>query len=284
VSYCNARPVFIDVDRDTMGLSPEKLDHFLKKSARYSRKTKQIINKLSLRPISAVVPMHTFGNPCRIEDISEVAGKYGLPVVEDAAESLGSSYRGRHTGTFGKIGILSFNGNKIITTGGGGMILSNDEEIGKLAKHLTTQAKVPHQWEFFHDRTGYNYRMPNINAALGLAQIEMLDKFIENKRNTAALYRAFFQSHNIHYYAETEFSRSNYWLNSISLASREERDDFLKFSNMNGVSARPAWTLMNRLPMFSGCQSDDLENATFLGNTIVNLPSSYRKSADNIYK
>ncbi len=277
ISYCNASPVFIDVDKDTMGLSPEKLENFLKKSTRYDKKSRKLINKQSLRPIKAILPMHTFGNPCRIEAIMEAGTRFNLPIVEDAAESLGSRFKEQHTGTFGKIGILSFNGNKIITTGGGGMILTDDEEIAKLAKHITTQAKVPHPWEFYHDQTGYNYRMPNINAALGVAQLEKLDDFVRNKRNTSALYQSFFKKQKIHYFAENENCKSNYWLNTIAFASKEERDAFLKASNSKGVMTRPAWTLMPNLPMFSKCQSDDLANAVELESTIVNLPSGYRQ-------
>lgn len=277
ISYCNASPVFIDVDKDTMGLSPEKLEVFLKESTRFDKKIGKLINKKSLKPISAVVPMHTFGIPCRIEDIVEIGNKYNIPVVEDAAESLGSRYKNKHTGTFGRLGVLSFNGNKIITTGGGGMVLTNDKEIAKLAKHITTQAKVPHPWEFFHDQSGYNYRMPNINAALGVAQIEMLDEFVKNKRNTSALYQSFFKEHNIHYVAEKKNCQSNYWLNTIAFASKSVRDSFLKASNSKGVMTRPAWTLMCNLPMYSKCQRDDLINAIEIESTVVNLPSGYRR-------
>lgn len=277
ISYCNASPVFIDVDKDTMGLSPEKLEVFLKKSTRFDKKIGKMINKKSLKPISAVVPMHTFGIPCRIGDIVEIATKYNIPVVEDAAESLGSRYENKHTGTFGRLGVLSFNGNKIITTGGGGMVLTDDKEIAKLAKHITTQAKVPHPWEFFHDQTGYNYRMPNINAALGVAQIEMLDEFVKNKRNTSELYQSFFKKHNIHYIAENKNCQSNYWLNTIAFASKSVRDSFLSASNSNGVITRPAWTLMCNLPMYLKCQKDDLINAIEIENTIVSLPSGYRR-------
>ncbi len=279
ISYCNANPVFIDVDNDTMGLSPEKLESYLRKFSKYDNRTGKCINSISSRPISAIVPMHTFGIPCRIEEIVRIAERYRIPVVEDAAESLGSRYKDQHTGTFGKIGILSFNGNKIITTGGGGMILTNEKDIAQLARHLTTQAKVPHPWQFFHDHTGYNYRMPNINAALGVAQLEMLDEFLENKRKTSALYQKFFRSKDIHCFVENEYCKSNYWLNAIKLASVEERDAFLKSTNSNGIMTRPAWTLMNNLPMYSGCQKDDLTNATDLENTVVNLPSGYRKQS-----
>ncbi|MGE0078088.1 MAG: LegC family aminotransferase [Bacteroidales bacterium] len=280
ISYCNAHPVFIDVDRETLGLSPEKLDLWLSSNTikRENSITKHIetINKNTQRKIAAVVPMHTFGHPCRIDAIIEVCNKYNIPVVEDAAESLGSFYKDQHTGTFGKIGVLSFNGNKIVTTGGGGMILTNDVELGSKIKHLTTQAKVPHAWEFNHDEIGYNYRMPNVNAALGLAQMENIGKFIESKRTTALEYKKQFDSNNISFFTEPKDSKSNYWLNIILLSDRNKRDEFLKYSNSNGVMTRPLWTLMNKLPMFSNCQTDDLSNAKWLEDRIVNIPSSVR--------
>lgn len=276
ISYCNAHPVFVDVDYDTMGLSPGKLEFFLKRFATYSNKLKRFYNKTTKRPLAAILPMHTFGNPCRIDEIVEIADKYLIPVVEDAAESIGSLYKGRHTGTFGNIGVLSFNGNKIITTGGGGMIITNEENTAKRAKHLTTQAKLPHLWEFNHDHIGYNYRMPNLNAALGVAQLEMLDEFISNKRFTAALYRKFFQNNDIDFFVEPGFSRSNCWLNAIILQSKAERDLFLETTNNNGIMTRPIWTLMNDLPMYRNCYKDDLTNSIELQSRAVNLPSGYR--------
>lgn len=307
ISYCSAHPVFLDVDMDTMGLSPQALRKWLQQNVELKEaKTKakaqikvkgahsqpqpqpQPYNRSTGRPISCCVPMHTFGHPCRIDEIIEICNEYNIPVVEDAAESLGSFYKGQHTGTFGKIGVLSFNGNKVITTGGGGMLLFNDEELAKRAKHLTTQAKVPHPWEFNHDAIGYNYRMPNINAALGLAQLEQLPKFLQSKRGVAELYKNFFAEFNakfvsicennlsesVDYISEPFNSHSNYWLNCILLNSKQERDAFLKLSNQNGVMTRPAWTLMNELPMFDDCQSDDLKNARVIADRLVNLPSS----------
>lgn len=282
ISYCNANPVFIDVDKDTFGLSPEKLESYLMKFTKYDNKLRKQVNKLSSKPISAIVPMHTFGNPCRIDEVVEIATRYAIPVVEDAAESLGSKYKNQHTGTFGQIGVLSFNGNKIITTGGGGMILTNNEEIAARAKHITTQAKIPHPWEFFHDCIGYNYRMPNINAALGVAQIEKLDEFVVNKRNTSALYHAFFNRHNIRYNSEIDNSFSNCWLNAIILESKQERDAFLTETNNDGIKTRPAWTLMNKLPMYSKCQTGDLFNSLELESTVVNLPSGYIRKLDEL--
>ena len=218
--------------------------------------------------------MHTFGQPCKIDEIAEICKHYSIPLIEDAAESLGSYYKARHTGTFGTIGVLSFNGNKILTTGGGGMLLFNDEELASRAKHLTTQAKIPHPWEFVHDEIGYNYRMPNINAALGVAQLEQFEGFLASKRETAKLYRQFFESTHFTFIAETENARSNYWLNCILLKDKTERDAFLTYSNEKGVMTRPAWQLMNKLPMFINCQTDDLINANELVNRLVNLPSS----------
>lgn len=281
IAYCDAHPVFLDVDKDTLGLSPVALMEWLNENAIQKTNTvtgkTEVINKRTLRRISACVPMHTFGHPCRIDEIVEICNSYQIPVIEDAAESLGSLYKGRHTGTFGLIGVLSFNGNKILTTGGGGMLLFADEEMGKHAKHLTTQARVPHPWEFVHDEIGYNYRMPNINAALGLAQLEQLKTFIQSKRDLANEYREFIDKTPWKFISEPTHSRSNYWLNSILMNERKERDDFLEFSNKNHVMARPAWELMNHLPMFKNCQTDLLANARFLQERIVNVPSSVIK-------
>ena len=218
--------------------------------------------------------MHTFGHPCRIDEIAQLCNKYKIELIEDAAESLGSTYKGQHTGTFGKIGVLSFNGNKTITTGGGGMLLFNDEKLAQEAKHLTTQAKVPHPWEFVHDEIGYNYRMPNINAALGVAQLESLNLYLEKKRLLANIYKNFFQNNNILFLNEPDHCISNYWLNVISFDSKTERDLFLTESNSQGVMTRPVWELMNRLPMFEKCQCGDLSNSEWLVDRIVNIPSS----------
>ena len=273
ITYTWAKPVFVDVDRDTLGLSPASLAAFLEKFGDV-RNDGTCYNKSSGKRISACVPMHTFGHPCRIDEIVSICDRYNIPVVEDAAESIGTLYKGKHTGTFGKLGILSYNGNKTITTGGGGMILTDDEALGNLAKHLTTQAKVPHPWEYAHDHVGYNYRMPNINAALGVAQMESLDYFIAKKRELAAAYKSFFDSIGITLFTEPKHAFSNYWLNAIILENKEERDQFLKFTNYEKVMTRPAWKLMNRLPMFEMCQAFHLENATWLEERIVNIPSS----------
>jgi len=274
ISYCGANPIFLDVDIDTMGLSPNSLRKWLEKNALRTTPGNPPINKTTRKRISACVPMHTFGHPCRIDQIVEICDEYNIPVVEDSAESLGSYYKGKHTGLFGRIGVLSFNGNKVLTTGGGGMLLFTDELLAAKAKHLTTQAKIPHPWEFTHDSIGYNYRMPNINAALGLAQLEQLPLFLQSKRTIADAYKSFFLQLGIKFFEEPTSSISNYWLNAILFDNKEERNAFLKFSNENKVMTRPAWTLMNELEMFKNCEVDNLDNAKAIANTLVNIPSS----------
>lgn len=274
IRYCGANPVFIDIDRDTLSLSPEALKKWLRKNTKFVSHSANPINIKTGKKIVACIPMHTFGHPARIDEIVEICGEFNIPVVEDAAESLGSKYKNKHTGTFGDIGVLSFNGNKIITSGGGGMLLFQDENLATRAKHLTTQAKIPHPWEFLHDEIGYNFRMPNINAALGLAQLENLDFFVESKRKIAEAYIKFFGGDTVRFVKETVYSRSNYWLNSIIFRTRNKRDLFLKYSNENGVMTRPAWQLMNRLPMFENFPSGDLTNAEWIADKIVNIPSS----------
>lgn len=277
ISYIGAHPVFIDVDYDTMGLSPAALREWLEKHT-VKDAGNVLRNKSTGRRVKSVVPMHTFGHPCRIDEIASICDEYCLELVEDAAESIGSFYKGKHTGTFGGIGAISFNGNKTITTGGGGMLLFNDEKLADLAKHLTTQAKVPSRWEFIHDHIGYNYRMPNINAALGCAQLEEISGFLASKRKTAEIYREFFASEpgGIKFMAEPTESVSNYWLNAIAFPTREERDRFLQYSNDHGVMTRPIWELMWRLPMFEHCERDSQTNTVLLADTIVNLPSSVK--------
>lgn len=274
IVYAGAVPVFVDVDKDTMGLSPTSLEYFLK--AHTELRDNECYHKETGRRIKACLPMHTFGHACRIEEIIAICEQYHIEVVEDAAEAMGSYYKGKHLGTFAKIGGISFNGNKTITTGGGGMILTNDDAIGKHAKHLTTQAKVPHAWEFVHDEIGYNYRMPNINAALGVAQLEQLDGFLANKRLIAEAYKAFFEKQGIPFFTERTDEKCNYWLNAIILKDREERDAFLTETNSKGVMSRPIWQLMNRLPMFKDCPKTDLSNAEWLEARVVNIPSGVR--------
>ena len=275
ISYSGATPVFIDVDKDTLGMSPKALANFLEQHAEI-KSDGYAHNKTTGKRITACVPMHTFGFPCIIDEIATICKKWNITLVEDAAESIGSYYDNKHTGTFGKIGVFSFNGNKTITCGGGGAIITNDEAIAKKAKYLTTQAKVPHKWKFYHDEIGYNYRMPNINAALACAQLEQLDTFIENKRELAAIYDHFFKQTNIHFITEPVNSKANYWLNTILLKNVDERNKFLEISNNNGVMTRPAWELMVNLHMFATCQSDDITNSKWLADRIVNIPSSVR--------
>ena len=274
ISYCGAHPIFIDVDKDTMGLSPEALKKFLNENSVVENK--KCINITTGKTIKACVPMHTFGHPCKIDEIKKVCEEYCITLVEDAAESLGSYYKGKHTGTFGELGAISFNGNKIITSGGGGCIITDNEILAKKAKHMTTTAKMPHKWEYSHDMTGYNYRMPNLNAALLVAQLENLDKFLENKRELADIYKEFFATENIKFVIEPKESKSNYWLNSVILQDRNQRNDFLEFTNNNGVMTRPIWTLMNKLEMFKDAECGNLENSLWLEDKVVNIPSSVR--------
>ncbi|NQX55257.1 LegC family aminotransferase [Pedobacter panaciterrae] len=275
ISYCRANPVFVDVDRDTMGLSPDALEKFLIEYAEI-RDDGFTYNKLSNRRIKACVPMHTFGFPCRIDKISTICDTWNIALVEDSAESLGSYYQGKHTGVTGKVGVFSFNGNKTVTCGGGGALVTNDPEFAKRAKHLTTQAKVPHKWAFVHDEIGYNYRMPNLNAALACAQLEQLNVFVENKRELASIYKSYFQDQQIAFVTENEGAKANYWLNCILFADADERDSFLEYSNENGVMTRPVWELMHRLPMFINAQKGDLNNSEWLADRLVNIPSSVR--------
>jgi len=275
ISYCKAKPVFIDVDMDTMGLSPKALKIFLEKNT--TIKNKHCINKLTNKVIKACVPMHSYGHPCKVDEIKKICDDYNIFLVEDAAESLGSFYKGLHTGTYGQIGVISFNGNKIITAGGGGCIITNDENLAKKAKHLTTTAKIPHKWDFNHDMIGYNYRMPNLNAALLIAQLEKLNEFLSNKRILAQKYETFFKSINYSFFKEPKESKSNYWLNSIVLKDKKQRDQFLEFSNSNGVMTRPVWLLMNKLQMFKNSQCDNLKNSKWLEDRVINIPSSVTK-------
>lgn len=274
ITYSGAKPIFVDVDRDTMGLSPDALRDFLSKNCEIV--DKKCINKSTKKIIKACVPMHTFGHPCRIDEIEEICESWHIALVEDAAESLGSYYKERHTGTFGELGVFSFNGNKIITSGGGGVIVTDDAALAKKAKHLTTTAKVPHPFEYEHDMIGYNYRMPNLNAALLVAQLEQLDAFLVSKRELALKYREFFREKGISFVDEPRESKSNYWLQALLLKDRAQREKFLKFFNENGVMSRPIWRLISELEMFQDCQKDRLENAKFLEQRVVNIPSSVR--------
>ena len=272
IAYCSAEPIFIDVDRHTLGLSPTALDAWLSDNARVDDDG-FCYTKTDCKVIRACVPMHTFGHPAELDGLIDVCARWKLVLVEDAAESLGSFYRGRHTGTFGQLGTLSFNGNKIITTGGGGMILAG-EALGARSKHLTTTAKQPHPYEYVHDEIGYNYRLPNLNAALGCAQLEQLENFIAAKRDLAARYSAHLKGSDLQFVTEPPECRSNYWLNAVICYSRTERDALLKTTNDKGVMTRPIWALMNRLSIYAHCRTGELANSEWLEARVVNLPSS----------
>lgn len=274
ISYTGAEPVFLDVDYDTMGLSPNAVKAFLEQFA--EKRESGTFNKKTGKRIAACVPMHTFGFPVGIEEVVEICRSWNIPVVEDAAESLGSLVKDKHTGSFGDIGVFSFNGNKIVTAGGGGMLVTNNIDLGNKAKHLSTTAKMPHAFEYFHDEVGYNYRMPNLNAALLCGQLEKLDFFLENKRELANQYQEFFHGSGIQFRSELPDTRANFWLMCIELDGKKDRDDFLKLTNENGVMTRPIWTLMHKLPMFQHCYRDEQRHAEKLEERIVNLPSSVR--------
>lgn len=282
ITHCGAEPVFVDVDIDTMGMSPQKLEHWLKNNAKFrqlSTGRSVCMNKKTGKKIGAIVPMHTFGHPCRIDKIVEIANNYNIPVIEDSAESLGSYYKDKHTGTFGLAGILSYNGNKTITTGGGGMIITDDGAFAERAKHLTTTGKVPHKWEYIHDAVAYNYRLTNVNSAIGVAQMENLNGILENKRATAMLYQDFFEKVDIKFFTSPQDAISNYWLNVILLKDRNERNKFLDYTMENKIMTRPIWRLMNKLEMYKNCQIGNLDNSLWLEDRVVNIPSSYRSSA-----
>lgn len=274
IAYLSATPVFLDVDLDTMGLSPKAVSQFLEEFG--DLREDGCYNKKTGRKISACVAMHTFGFPVHLEDLIKVCNTWKIPVVEDAAESLGSEYKGKPTGSLGKIGVFSFNGNKIVTCGGGGAIVTNDITLGEKGKYLTTTAKIPHPYEYVHNEMGYNFRMPNLNAALACAQLEQLDSFLENKRSLAKEYQSFFAGKGINFRTETPDTKANYWLMCVELENSQERDLFLHETNQNGVMTRPIWQLMFRLPMYANCQKDGQQNALFLEERIVNIPSSVR--------
>lgn len=273
ISYLRANPVFIDIDKDTLGMSPDSLRKFLEKRC-IIRDDGYTYNKNTGRRIKACVPMHTFGLPCRIVEIAEICKAYNIVLVEDAAESIGSLFNNKSTGTFGDLGVFSFNGNKIVTCGGGGAIVTDNEGLAKKAKHLTTQAKIPHAWEFRHDDIGYNYRLPNLNAALACAQLEKLESFVSNKRQVAMGYKDFFRHRNELYIDEISGARSNYWLNSILFSNKSERDAFLKYSNEKGVMTRPVWQPMHLLSMFKYADKSSLDNTNLVAERLVNIPSS----------
>jgi perosamine synthetase len=274
INYTGAKPIFVDVDLDTMGMSAKSLEQFLENNS--YQKDGKCFNANTHKQIVACVPMHTFGFPCRIDLIADICNKYHINLVEDAAESLGSYYKEKHTGTFGLLGTFSFNGNKTVTCGGGGAIVTNDPELAKRAKHITTTAKIPHKWEYVHDEIGYNYRMPNLNAALACAQLEQLKGFIENKRELSDKYELFFKNTDIEYKTEIPGTKANYWLMTVLLKDSIERDNFLEATNSNKVMTRPIWKLMNKLVMFQDCQKTELTNSEWLEERVVNIPSSVR--------
>lgn len=274
IAYLNASPIFIDVDLETMGLSPISLKNFLDEFGEL--REDGTYNKKTGKRISACVPMHTFGFMCKIDEIVSICNEWNISVIEDAAEALGSKYKGKNAGEFGKVSAFSFNGNKIITAGGGGSIVTNDTLLGAKAKHLTTTAKIPHKWEYAHDEMGYNYRMPNINAALLCAQLEILEKIKANKAQLYSEYTNFFKNKGLELVQIPKDTDWNYWLMSIKFNDKKERDLFLTETNNNAIMTRPIWQLMYRLPMYKDCQRDAQTNAEFLEERIVNIPSGAR--------
>lgn len=278
VATCNAlyhmgaEPIFLDISPETLGLCPKQLLIYLKENAEI-RETGCFHLKTKQR-IKAVVPMHTFGHPVELDEIKIICEQWRLTLVEDAAESLGSFYKGHHTGTIGEFGAISFNGNKIITTGGGGVVLCDNVEMGKKAKHITTTAKLSHPYEFYHDEPGFNYRMPNLNAALGCAQLEQLENFLQLKREVANSYKKFFENTSLKFVSEPKDCRSNYWLNSVICPDSQLRDEILINTNKSGVMTRPVWKLMHRLPMFKDSLRGDLSYSEYIEAHLINLPSS----------
>ncbi|CAB1071663.1 Aminotransferase, DegT/DnrJ/EryC1/StrS family [Olavius algarvensis Delta 1 endosymbiont] len=283
IVHNHAHPVFVDVDFETMGLSPAALNAFLKQFAQ--KRTDGVYNRFSGRRIAAIVPMHTFGHPCRMEGLLELADGWEIPLVEDATEALGSFFKGRHCGTFGKLGVFSFNGNKTITCGGGGAIVTDDEELADHAKHLTTTAKTQHPWDYVHDEIGYNYRLPNLNAALACAQLEQADEFLSDKRELAGAFEGFFAGAGWGtFLKEPAGCRSNYWLNAVITANLALRDDLLRLTNESRVMTRPIWRLIPELDIYCHCQTGPIDNARRLQEQVVNLPSSARKKRTGMQK
>jgi len=272
IAYNNAYPIFLDVDIDTMGLSPLAVNDFLDEFGEL--REDGCYNKSTGRKIAACLPMHTFGFPVHLHELIKVCNNWRIPIVEDAAESLGSEYKGKPTGSFGEVGVFSFNGNKIVTSGGGGAITTNNIKMGERAKFLTTTAKQPHPFEYIHNELGYNFRMPNLNAALACAQLEQLNMYLNKKRNLATSYDKFFHKKGIKFRRETKNTKANYWLMCIELENLEERNLFLEFTNSNNIMTRPIWKSMDSLPMYKNCQKDELLNTKFLEDRIVNIPSS----------
>ncbi len=276
IVYNNAVPVFLDVDIDTMGLSPFAVENFLDEYGEL--RENGCFNKVTGRKISACMPMHTFGFPVHLDELKLICKRWSIPIVEDAAESIGSNYKGQSTGSFGEVAGFSFNGNKVITSGGGGVVTTNNIELASKAKFLTTTAKDPHPYKYFHSESGYNFRMPNLNAALACAQLESIEMFLENKRALANEYKTFFNSEGINFRVENPETKANYWLMAIELENKSDRDFFLEETNSSGIMTRPIWELLFKLPMFQYCFRDSQENSKYLQERIVNIPSSVRKS------
>ena len=276
INYCNAEPIFVDIDHDTLGMSPKSLVDFLKNNCEI-KKDGFCWNIKTKKKISACLPMHTYGFPLRIDEISKICKKYNISLIEDCAESLGSFYKKKHTGKFGRIGAISFNGNKIITTGGGGIIITDEKKLAIKARHLSTTSKIPHKWNFDHDNIGYNYRMPNLNASLGLAQLEQLKIFLINKKKIYSKYKKFLTKYNFQLLSPIKNAEPNYWLNILILKNRHERDKFLKISHKDKIYCRPTWKLLHTLKMFRNCQKDNLINSKNLEKKIICLPSSVVK-------
>jgi len=275
IRYCGSKPLFIDVDRENLGLSAESLEVFLQENSEI-RDDGYCWNKRTNRKISACLPMHTFGFPAELEKVGIVCDKYNIPIIEDAAESLGSYYDGVHTGTIGKLSAFSFNGNKIVTTGGGGMILTNDKQLAERGKHITTTAKIPHGWNFEHDEIGYNYRLPNINAALGVAQMESLPEYLINKRETARMYYEWGQQNGVRFVKELSKAKVNYWLNTAIMSNKNQRNQLLEETNSAGIMTRPVWIPMHKLEINQDCQHGGMSNTEWLADRLINMPSSVR--------
>jgi len=272
IHHMGAQPVFVDVSKSTMGLCPKALELFLEENAVLAVDGSYL--KSSKKRIRAVIPMHTYGHPVELDEIVVICKKWKLVLIEDAAESLGSFYKGQHTGTFGEFGAISFNGNKVITTGGGGMVLCASEDSKQTVKHVTTTAKVPHPYEFFHDVAGFNYRMPNLNAALGVGQLEVLNSHLLKKRQLAMHYKAFFKDSEYSFFDEPVNTRSNFWLNSLVCLNLDARNDLIKKANIAGIMMRPIWTPMHKLPVFKGALRGDLSNTEWFESRVINIPSS----------
>lgn len=279
VATCNAlhhmgaTPVFVDVEMNSLSMCPSALDEYLNDNA-HINDDGVCIHKRTGQVIRAAVPMHTFGHPANLDRLDEVCQRWKICLIEDAAESLGSYYKGKHTGTVGRFAALSFNGNKLITTGGGGAVLCREMDDGVYAKHITTTAKVPHPYEFYHDEAGFNYRMPNLNAALGCAQLSHLEHMLKIKRELAERYDAFFKGSEYRFVKEPEYAKSNYWLNAVLCPDAGSRDELLKRTNENGVMTRPIWQLMTRLPMYADAFRGPLNNSLAIEQCLVNLPST----------